>query len=149
LRADLAADLAYGLDGVAFAEDRLGFHPDPWQVEMLRSDARQIALNSCRQSGKSTVAAVLALHAAVYEPSALILLVSPSLRQSRELFAKVIDFLRSLEPTPPLAEDNKLSCQLSNGSRIVSLPGDAHDAGFQRPGADRRGRGGVCRRRAL
>ena len=32
----------------------------------------------------------------------LVLLVSPSLRQSRELFAKVISFLKELEP--PLAE---------------------------------------------
>jgi hypothetical protein len=134
LLADLAADLAYGLDGVAFAEDRLGFHPDPWQRDLLRSDARQIILNCCRQSGKSTATAILALHAAVYEPGSLILLVSPSLRQSRELFAKVIDFLRSLEPAPPLAEDNKLSCQLSNGSRIVSLPGDARTVrGFSGP----------------
>jgi len=54
----------------------------------------------------------------------LVLCVSPSLRQSRELFAKVIGFLKSIEPVIPLEEDNKSSCELSNGSRIVSLPGD-------------------------
>jgi len=33
-----------------------------------------------------------------------------------------------------LAEDNKLSCQLSNGSRILSLPGDARTVrGFSGP----------------
>jgi hypothetical protein len=54
----------------------------------------------------------------------LVLCVSPSLRQSRELFAKVIAFLKALEPVEPLEEDNKSSCELRNGSRIVSLPGD-------------------------
>jgi hypothetical protein len=92
---------------------------------MLRSDARQIILNCSRQAGKSTVTAALALHVGMYEAPALILLVSPSLRQSKELFGKVTDFLRSLDPVPELDEDNRLSCTLSNGSRIVSLPGDA------------------------
>jgi hypothetical protein len=74
------------------------------------------------------------LHCADYEPAGLILLVSPSLRQSRELFAKVTDFLRALEPAPALDEDNKLSCMLGNGSRIVSLPGDPKTIrGFSAP----------------
>jgi hypothetical protein len=134
LALDLALDLAHGLDPVLFAEDRLSFRCDPWQADLLRSDARQIIHNCCRQAGKSTATAILALHAAVYEPAALILLVSPSLRQSRELFGKVTDFLRSLEPAPALEEDNKLSCQLANGSRIVSLPGDARTVrGFSGP----------------
>jgi hypothetical protein len=117
-------DLAWGLDPVAFAVDRLSFYPDPWQAGLLRSDASQIALNCCRQSGQSTTTAIKALHTALYEPGALILLVSPSQRQSRELFTKVMDFLRQLEPVEQLDEDNKLSATLANRSRIVSLPGD-------------------------
>jgi hypothetical protein len=120
---DLRLDLAHALDPVAFAEDRLGFRPDPWQARVLRSSSRWLLLNCCRQSGKSTSTAIVALHAAVYDPG-LILLVSPSLRQSKELFAKVIAFLRDLEPAEVLDEDNKSSCSLANGSRIVSLPGD-------------------------
>ena len=50
------------------------------------------------------------------------LLVSRSLRQSAELFKKVQDQL-SVLPVRKLDEDNKLSLQLTNGSRIVSLPG--------------------------
>jgi len=119
----LFRDLAHGLDAVAFAEDRLGFGPDPWQARLLRSAARQLALNVCRQGGKSTTVAVLALHTALYVPGSLTLLVSPSQRQSRELFAKVMD-LRSLEPVEQLDEDNRLSATLTNRSRIVSLPGD-------------------------
>ncbi len=79
-------------------------------------------MNCSRQSGKSTTAAVLALHRAIYHPKSLILLVSPSLRQSSELFRKVTDQLNSLKIKPKLLEDNKLSCTLLNKSRIVSLP---------------------------
>jgi hypothetical protein len=85
---DLALDLAHALDPVAFVQDRLKFEPDPWQASLLRSRAPWILLNCCRQSGKSTTTAAVALHTAIYDPG-LILLVSPSLRQSKELFAKV------------------------------------------------------------
>ena len=80
--------------------------PDPWQARLLRSRAPWILLNCCRQSGKSTTTAAVALHTAIYDPG-LILLVSPSLRQSKELFAKVIGFLKDLEPAEVLEEDNK------------------------------------------
>ena len=121
---DLALDLAHALDPVGFVQDRLKFAPDPWQARLLRSRAPWILLNCCRQSGKSTTTAALALHTAIYDPG-LVLLVSPSLRQSRELFSKVIAFLKDLQPAEILEEDNKSSCTLANGSRIVSLPGDA------------------------
>src|SRR5262249_36446976 len=116
-------NLCWALDAVSFAEDRLGFIPDPWQRRLLRSTSRWVLLNCCRQSGKSTTTAIVALHQAFYDPG-LVLCVSPSLRQSGELFAKTIGFLKSLEPVEPLEEDNKSSCELANGSRIVSLPGD-------------------------
>jgi hypothetical protein len=120
---DLTLDFAHALDPVAFVEDRLGFLPDPWQAQVLRSRAPWILLNCCRQSGKSTTTAAVALHTALYDPG-LILLVSPSLRQSKELFAKATGFLKDLEPAEVLEEDNKSSCTLTNGARIVSLPGD-------------------------
>jgi hypothetical protein len=131
---DLALDLAHALDPVAFAEDRLDFGPDDWQRDLLRSNARQVILNITRQGGKSTATAILGLHCAVYDPGSLILLVSPSLRQSRELFAKATDFLKGIEPAIELDEDNKLSATLRNGSRIVSLPGDSRTVrGFSAP----------------
>ena len=120
---DLALDLAHALDPVAFVQDRLNFEPDPWQARLLRSRAPWILLNCCRQSGKSTTTAALALHIAIYDPG-LTLLVSPSLRQSKELFAKVTGFLKDLEPAEVLEEDNKSCCTLANGARLVSLPGD-------------------------
>jgi hypothetical protein len=129
----LGLDLAHALDPVAFAEDRLGFKPDLWQAQLLRSASQWVLLNCCRQSGKSTTTAVVALHTAIFDPG-LILLVSPSLRQSKELFKKVVAFLRDLEPAEVLDEDNKSSCALANGSRIVSLPGEPDTVrGFSAP----------------
>ena len=118
---NLGYDLQAGLDPVVFSHG-LGFKPDPWQVQTLRWSGRRLLLNCARQSGKSTVAALLGVHRAIYYPGSLILLVSPSLRQSSELFRKVTDWFDLLPVRPEMPEDNKLSCTLKNGSRIISLP---------------------------
>jgi hypothetical protein len=72
------------------------------------------------------VAAALALQAALLEPPALVLLLSPTLRQSGELFRKVADLYRALGRPVPLAgpRENQLKMELANGSRVVSLPGE-------------------------
>jgi terminase large subunit-like protein len=79
-------------------------------------------MNTSRQSGKSTIAALKALHMALTRAGSLILLISPSLRQSGELFRKVTDFFARLPARPRLVEDTRLSLQCGNNSRIVSLP---------------------------
>jgi hypothetical protein len=54
---------------------------------------------------------------------ALVLLLSPSLRQSGELFRKVVALNNALgRPVPPVQE-TALTLALANGSRVVSLPG--------------------------
>jgi hypothetical protein len=119
----LASDLRYALDPVAFASEVLGFTtPDPWQVETLRWTGKRLLLNCHRQSGKSTTAAIITVHRAIFRPGSLILLVSPSLRQSGELFKKVTATLAKVQNCPKLVEDNRLSFTLSTGSRVVSLP---------------------------
>jgi len=118
----LSHDLELALDRVAFAE-ALGLDPDPWQQDLLRSSSDRIILNCSRQSGKSTMTAVITLHRALYHPGSLILCLAPALRQSQELFGKVLGFYRDLgRPVSPQAE-RKLSLELENGSRIVTLPG--------------------------
>jgi hypothetical protein len=121
---DMASELRCALDPVVFAEERLGFTPDPWQARVMRSPAKRVLLNCSRQSGKSTTTAILALHHAIYYPRSLILMISPSLRQSRELFVKAQSFFKVLDAQPRLDEDNRLSMALKNGSRVVALPGD-------------------------
>jgi hypothetical protein len=90
--AALADELHSAVDPVHFAAT-LGFTPDPWQARVLRWPGKRLLLNCNRQSGKSTTTAIVALHRAMYYPGSLVLLVSPSLRQSGELFRKCSDFL--------------------------------------------------------
>src|SRR5215212_565749 len=119
---ELRDDLKLALDRVAFAR-AVGFEPDEWQRRLLRSTSDRVLLNCSRQSGKSTMTAVIALHRALYYPGSLILCLAPALRQSQELFGKVMGFYRDLgRPVTPQAE-RRLSLELENGSRIVTLPG--------------------------
>ncbi len=110
------------VDPVTFAE-RAGLIPDDWQRDVLTSAATQQLLLCSRQSGKSTVSAVLAVHAAVTEPGSLILVLSPSLRQSQELFRKMLDTWAAAGEPVKAEIENRLTLELANGSRIVSLPG--------------------------
>jgi hypothetical protein len=104
---------------------RAGITPDVWQSDLLRSDAKQMILLCSRQSGKSTVSSILAIHEAIYQPNSLILLLSPSLRQSQELFRKLKDVYNELDsPTlPQPIEESALRTEFDNGSRIIALPG--------------------------
>jgi len=110
------------LDPVALSR-AAGIDPDPWQAGVLRSTASRLLLNCSRQSGKSSITSVLSVHTACYRPGSLVLLLSPSLRQSGELFKKCLAVYRGLGK-PVLAEsETALTLTLANGSRIVSLPG--------------------------
>lgn len=100
-----------------------GIEPDPWQAEVLRSTSPRLLLNCSRQSGKSTITSVLATHTALYVPHALVLLLSPTLRQSSELFKKCLYAYRTVGRTVPAESETALTLTLANGSRIVSLPG--------------------------
>jgi len=113
---------AEGINPVLFAE-RLGFTLDPWQADLLKSTHSRIILNCSRQSGKTSITAILALHHALYHPRALVLVLSPSLRQSSEFFKKVTTFYKTLDKPIPSEVETVLKLELENGSRIISLPG--------------------------
>jgi Terminase RNaseH-like domain/Terminase large subunit, T4likevirus-type, N-terminal len=101
-----------------------GMVPDPWQKQLLESTASRLLLLCSRQAGKSTVAAALALRTALLEPKAPVLLLSPSQRQSAELFRKVFDLFNHLGRPMEVKAESALRLELANGSRIISLPGD-------------------------
>ena len=103
----LAEDLKLALDRVAFAQ-KAGLKPDPWQRDLLRSSSDRVLLNCCRQSGKSTMTAIVVLHRALYHPGSLILCLAPALRQLQELFGKVLDFYRDLGRPVTSAAERKL-----------------------------------------
>ena len=115
--------------GLAIPEDRLefadslGIVPDPWQRALLCSEAARVLLNCARQSGKSTMAAILALHQALCCPSSLVLILAPAERQAKELFSKVAASYQALGHIIPADSYRKMGMELSNGSRIEALPG--------------------------
>jgi hypothetical protein len=115
-------DLALALDRVSFAEE-LGIFPDPWQRDLLRSTSERVLLNCSRQSGKSTMSAVIGLHRALYHPGSLVLILAPSERQAKETFGKVATLYSRLGHTAQTDSARKLGMVLSNRSRIEALPG--------------------------
>ncbi|HEX2108046.1 MAG TPA: terminase family protein [Rubrobacteraceae bacterium] len=117
-----ASDLAMALDRAAFARS-LGVEPDPWQERLLCSGSARILLNCSRQSGKSTMSAMIALHRALYHPGSLILILAPAERQAKELFSKATGMYRTLGHPIPSDSYRKLGMELTNGSRIEALPG--------------------------
>lgn len=119
---DMARDLALALDAALLME-QAGLPPDPWQRKFLRSEAKRQLLLCSRQSGKSLVTATLALHTALYQAPCLTLLLSRALRQSQELFRKVLEVYRAMGETVKPEAESALRLELTNGSRILSLPG--------------------------
>jgi hypothetical protein len=114
--------LALALDPSLILRAR-GLAADPWQRDLLLSTDRQVLLNCSRQSGKSTVVSLLALHTALFTPGALVLLLSPSQRQSNEIFRKVLEADNALGRPIPARYRSQLRLELANGSRVLCLPG--------------------------
>jgi len=98
--------------------------PDPWQARLLRSDAERVLILGSRQMGKSSVSAALAVRVALLRPNSPVLLLSPSQRQSGELFRKVLNLYTALGGPVPTVRETALQLELTNGSRVLSLPGN-------------------------
>lgn len=126
-----ARDIRHALDPVAFVQDRLAYRPDPIQSSLLASRSQFVLLNCARQWGKSTLTAAHAIFTAWHEPDSLILVLSPTARQSAELVRKAGCFLARLGVRPRGDGDNEISLLLPNASRIIGLPCvEANSRGF-------------------
>ena len=101
----------------------MGLAADPWQQELLLSTDRQVLLNCSRQAGKSRTVSALTLHTALFTPNSLSLILSPSQRQSAEIFRKVMEGYNALRRPIKATYETQLKLELENGSRIVCLPG--------------------------
>jgi hypothetical protein len=113
-------------DPLTFARELLDFHPDPLQIPVLQSTTGRGILNCARQSGKSTLVAILALHKALTTPATTVLVVAPFQRQSAEFLDKVQIFAARLGL--PIRGDgkNRFSLRLPNRARIIALPKNAN-----------------------
>ena len=113
----MGVDLARAFDPCLLASD-VGIVPDDWQAKLLRERPRRALLCCARQSGKTVVTVLLALWVALYEVPALVLILSPSLRQSGEVFRTLMGFYAKLKGAPELRQESVLRCEFANGSRI-------------------------------
>ena len=111
------------LSPVMFAR-HISIEPDDWQKDALKARDREIILNCCRQSGKSTTAAIKALHMALSFPNSTIVIISPTQRQSQEIFRMIDRFYEKVKEPPKKTKDTEFTMELENGSRIISMPGN-------------------------
>ena len=123
MNADILQDLSNALNPVNFARRKLGIEPDPWQQDVLLSSEKRIMILAARQSGKSMTCSIYGLWHALNHPGALVLVLSPSLRQSGLLFKTIMGYYQELRPIASEVE-SALTLQLANKSKIVSLPGN-------------------------
>jgi hypothetical protein len=100
----------------------LGIVPDEWQVEVLASEHPRKILCCGRQTGKSTVAAILAIHKALIQPGSTVLVVAPGERQAKLLFSKAASLYRQAGYPLPAHSERRTGLGLSNGSVIEALP---------------------------
>jgi len=126
-----------------------GMTPDPWQIQVLQSQRAQLLLLCSRQVGKTLVAAALALRTALLEAPALVLVLTPSERQSGEFVRRIKELHEVLRHPRDMAgsvqsyrhkqaaeagqdeayfrlpmktRDSSLQLHFENGSRIIGLP---------------------------
>jgi hypothetical protein len=91
----------------------------------MRSDANKQLYNAARQSGKSSVAACIAMHKALSQENQLVLLVSRTLDHSGEIFRRALQIYRAAGRPVGATSESALSLTLANGSRLVSRPGSS------------------------
>jgi hypothetical protein len=124
----------HAFDPVLFARECLGFNPEPLQARVLDPAVRRGILNCRRQWGKSTLTAIKAVHRVWFDPGSLVLVVSPSARQSGEFVRKCASLLRVLDVPVRGDGTNRMSLALPSGSRIVGLPAnEGTTRGFTAP----------------
>jgi hypothetical protein len=108
-------------DPVEFARS-VGVEPDPWQLSILNSSHPRKIVCCGRQTGKSTVGAVLAVHKALTTPGSVTLCVAPGERQAKLLFSKAMQLYRMAGYPLPAHSERRTGLELSNGSIIEALP---------------------------
>ena len=109
-----------------FVRTKLGIEPDERQAEALRSEAKRGILNCSRQWGKSTMGAAKAVYRAFTRAKSLVLVASPTDRQSAELVNKAAEMMGRLGIRRRGDGHNAASLVFPNGARIVGLPGMEH-----------------------
>ncbi len=124
----------YSKDAVAFAEDILGFKPDPFQREMLAAGpGARVAVTCHRQAGKSHAISSVCTHILTFGPigrqdlqRTTTIIACPSQRQAQEVLRRTRGMLMAayeagFDGAKPVT-DNAGSIVCASGHRAVALP---------------------------
>jgi hypothetical protein len=116
------SEVAYLIDPALWVREVLGIEPLPWQQEFLRAPrgASILALTG-RQIGKTSVAAWAMASTALFMPGSLSVVACPAQRQSAEAVRRVREAV--IKAGGKLEADNVYGLELTNGSRVLALPG--------------------------
>ena len=115
-------ELAYRVYPALWVRDILGVEPTQWQEDFLRAPrGASILALTARQCGKTTTAAWGMAHAALFLPGSLSVVACPAQRQSAEAVRRVREAV--IKAGGELDADNVYGLELTNGSRVLALPG--------------------------
>jgi len=116
------SEVAYRIDPALWVRKVLGVEPTKWQEEFLRAPrGASILALTARQCGKTTTAAWAMAHAALFFPGSLSVVACPAQRQSAEAVRRVREAI--IKAGGKLVADNVYGLELTNGSRVLALPG--------------------------
>lgn len=108
-------------DPVEFCVQHLGFKPTVYQEKLLRDPAQFIVARWSRQSGKTHCVAVLLLWSCLRTRFFNVLVLAPSVRQSKIVIRKITGFLPML-PKYVALRPFKTKIEFYNGSKIQAFP---------------------------
>ena len=108
-------------DPVEFCQKFLGFEPTAYQEKLLRDRTQFIVARWARQSGKTHCVAALLLWLCLKTQGFSVIVLAPSIRQSKIIIRKITGFLPRL-PKYVALRPYKTKIEFYNGSRIQALP---------------------------
>ena len=115
-------EVAYRIDPALWVRQVLGIEPLPWQEQFLRApQGASILALTARQIGKTSVAAWAMGSTALFMPGSLSVVACPAQRQSAEAVRRVREAV--IKAGGKLEADNVYGLELTNGSRVLALPG--------------------------
>ncbi len=109
-------------DPVEFCVNYLHFVPYAYQEKFLRDTNQFVLARWSRQSGKSHTIAALCLYLVLSHSYRRVVILAPSLRQSRRMIAKISIFLSKMDRNFLSGRPFKTRLEFLNGSSIEALP---------------------------
>lgn len=101
--------------------ERMGMRPDPWQRDLILSEAREITVLCTRRAGKSRAVATRVLSKCLTRPNYLAMVFSPTQYQSMEFLDYVRQMNAAMGQPYKLLRDARREMAWANGSRAVSF----------------------------